>query len=118
MNFVAGGSLSELGSDASKIIDFETPTMVLDIGSANEARIKFNILHEFGHVLSLYHEQQHPDYLDVMDKFMDREKAKEKFIEDNRELKFTEEDFVQQNGRLPDGTFTMEYDPDSIMHYP
>lgn len=95
--------------------------MVLDISSvdnSSEAKIGFNILHEFGHVYGLFHEHQHHDYQDVMAKFVAYEKAKEKFIEDNRDLKFTEADFVQQNGRLPVGTFKMGYDPNSIMHYP
>ena len=101
-----------------KIIDFEKPTMVLDISSANEARIKFNILHEFGHVLSLYHEQQHPDYLEVMDKFLDKSELIRRFIDDNRDLGLTEDNFHQQNGKLPDGTFTLPYDPESMMLYP
>ncbi len=89
--------------------------MVLDISSNNT--IKFTILHEFGHVLSLSHEQQHPHYVAVMARFLDRSKMVKQFLEDNLEL--TEKDFDLQNGGIPDGIITPEYyDPESVMHYP
>ena len=118
MSCIDGGSRSKLGSDAQHIMDLKLPTLILDISSASQVRIRFNILHEFGHVLSLNHEQQHPEYMQVMKEFLDEEKLLEQFKRDNPKL--TKKDFELQNGPLPEGTFKKKwpYDPKSIMHYP
>lgn len=86
--------------------------MILDLAGLSDAEIQFNILHEFGHVLGLYHENQHPTYVDVMDKYWDGDKLQQfSGIEDCLE-------FSKQYHKVEDDCFKEEYDPNSIMHYP
>lgn len=115
---LAGGSYSQLGSDAQNT-DETRPTMILDLeGKSSSADIQFNIVHEFGHALGLYHEHQHPKYLKVMKSFQDELKMYSLFRQPGKEefgafqLQYLD---LKDSGGFQ---FKSEYDPRSIMHYP
>ena len=92
--------------------------MVLDLEGKTSASIQFEIVHEFGHALGLYHEHQHPEYLAVMKDYLDDMKM---FAAFSRPASEDINDFNLQYKALPDTNafqFKPEYDPRSIMHYP
>ena len=92
-------------------------TVFIDISSEDGDKVLWNILHEFGHVLGLYHEHQHPDYLQVMEEFADLDKKLFPFLR-KKIRKYKLDLFQQQYKAVRDAIFTSQYDPDSIMHYP
>ncbi len=92
-------------------------TVFLDISSKDDDRILWNVLHEFGHVLGLYHEHQHPNYLQVIREFADYYKKLFRYLRKKID-DYTVELFQLQYDPIQDAIFTSEYDPDSIMHYP
>jgi len=58
-NLGDGGGISAEGTDALALLP-QQPTMILEI-DPDDARFEYVVLHEFGHVLGLHHEHQHPD---------------------------------------------------------
>lgn len=113
----AGGSYFRVEGQTSDLAVTD-PTMVLDLFGKSSTDIQFNIVHEFGHALGLYHEHQHPKYLEVMSKFQDEFKMYDLFRRPDKE---SMDDFTLQYLKLPDtgaSMFKPEYDPRSIMHYP
>ena len=70
------------------------------------------ILHEFGHALGLAHEHQHPDYLEVMKKFIDIDATMDYFGMEKERV------YREQCGKLQYELEKSEYDVHSIMHYP
>ena len=70
------------------------------------------ILHEFGHALGLGHEHQHPEYLEVMKKFIDIDATM--YCYGIEKLSFYREQYGELNYEL----MKTEYDVHSIMHYP
>ena len=74
--------------------------------------IRATVVHEFGHVLGLGHEHQHPKYWNDIKKFLDLTVMK-------NTLKVTVQFFSSQwTNSDPDQSATMSnYDEDSVMHY-
>lgn len=89
------------------------PTMELDLkGCYNDYMIEYNILHQFGHALGLCHENQHPDYLEVMSDFLDV-----KAILDFHRIKKIST-YLEHFGKLEFIVAKTDYDVHSIMHLP
>ncbi len=93
----------------------QSPTMRLCLNGTGFTRSKYNVLHETGHALGLYHEHQHPDAVDIYDKA--------KVIEDLKELhrmscnvaeNYYTSNFEKSEKRDED---EYDYDPDSVMRY-
>ena len=82
------------------------PTTVLGLVNGNKAYNRHIVMHEFGHVLGLEHEHQRSAFWNVAEKFLDVKKMKED--ECVTKAFFRVEQF---------GEGTVDYDPDSIMHY-
>ena len=108
-----GGSWSKLGVEANEIKLDSEPTMVLDLKDCrDDYHVRSTILHEFGHAYGLAHEHQHPDYLTIMEEFIDIDATMDCYgIEKPRE-------YHEQFGKKIHDLQKNEYDPDSIMHYP
>lgn len=109
-----GGSWSKLGIEAQQV-DKKKHTMELNLNSCvGDHKKKYTILHEFGHVLGLVHEHQHPRYLEVMDKFLSDPGTMACW-----NMKKLSE-FQRQFGSLNKRRLNFERNPDkdSIMHYP
>lgn len=108
---VAGDGSFSVMATAAKSKSVEDATMVLDL-EETDLDIPFTIVHEFGHVFGLYHEHQHPQYVEVMEKYVDDIKVMElSGIEDT-------EDYIRQFKEPEDAVFKYDYDFESIMHYP
>ena len=105
-----GVSISQLGTDAL-IHPPEEPTMTIGL-ALEHAEFEGTILHEFGHVLGLHHEHQHPD----ADIPWDLEKVYAFY----KDLYNFERDRVDSDvlplPRYSNVTYG-DYDPLSIMHY-
>lgn len=105
------GSSSRMRTEAQKLPK-EKATTILDLEGKTDDEVQYHILHEFGHVLGLYHENQHPQYLKVMDEFLDEKKMKNlSGISNFRNYRL-------QYRSLDAVTFRTDYDEGSIMHYP
>ena len=108
-----GGSWSNLGSEAQQVGDINLPTMVLNLNDCtSDYLMESTILHEFGHALGLGHEHQHPDYLEVMQDFIDSKATMDCY--GIKKISFFREQYGQLNFELA----KTEYDVHSIMHYP
>lgn len=107
-------SWSKVGSDAQKERVENEPTMMLDLKGLDEYHIEHTILHEFGHALGLAHENQHSDYLNVMEKFFVDEAKLMKCVGMKSIPKFQKQYRKLSNKTLMKGN----YDEKSIMHYP
>ncbi|MCK8668321.1 peptidase M12 [Pseudomonas azerbaijanoccidens] len=106
----SGISISQLGTDALAHPP-EEPTMTIGV-SLEDIDFEFHVLHEFGHVLGLDHEHQHPD----ADIPWDLDKVYAWYKEFyNVERERVDSD-VLPLPRYPDFSYG-EYDPLSIMHY-
>ncbi len=102
--------------DAVSLPEDESSTIILDLHGKSDQHIEYIILHEFGHVLGLGHEHQHPTYCQVMKNL--------KLLKEYKIYELTGLNFVA--GGLysryikpvskPGCDF--EYDPKSIMNYP
>lgn len=112
-NYSAHGTLA-------KMIPNDRHTMRLSVnqyyriqqGLVTEARVKRSILHEFGHVLGLMHEHQHPNR-----KFKWNKDAVYKSLPSGA----TWEDMDRQIFAIvnsPTSSNSGQYDPQSIMNYP
>ena len=88
--------------------------MVLNLSNQNDYNKMHIILHEFGHALGLGHEHQHPEYIRVMEQFLDdgatmlcfKIPTVAVYDDQFKELKY---DLAEES---------KDYDVDSIMHYP
>ena len=106
-----GMSWSKLGSDA-QTVNHDKPTLVLKLNDMDYYNIRATIVHEFGHVLGLGHEHQHPEYWRNIKKFLSISNMK-------ADLNIEDEFFDYQwtNNNLNQDALTSEYDEDSVMHY-
>ena len=87
--------------------------MILNLNDCKDDYHKeATILHEFGHVLGLGHEHQHPEYLEVMKKFIDIDATMNCYGIEKPSF------YREQYGKLNYTLVKTQYDPDSIMHYP
>lgn len=113
------GSYSVLGVEAqnneSLPLAEDEPTTVLAIDGKPEKGIQHIILHEFGHILGLCHEHQHPDYVRVMKQFVDEKKCYSLW---HTPINQSINDFKRQHGELGLTVEESNYDKRSIMHYP
>ncbi len=92
--------------------------MGLCVRDEKDIRSKYNVLHETGHALGLFHEHQHPDAVDIYDreavikdlKGVSRSEA-ERYYETNFEKseKRDEDDDEDEDEK--------KYDPNSVMRY-
>ena len=120
ITYVGGtGSYSQIGADARSSEESEA-SMVLDLEGKTSTQIQFEILHEFGHALGLYHEHQRPDYCEVMGNYLEDDKVYAGFRRPGEE---SYEDYMKQFEVIADDApdafkYKPEYDPLSIMHYP
>lgn len=105
-----GTSISQLGTDAL-LHPPEEPTMTIGL-ALEHAEFEATILHEFGHVLGLHHEHQHPDANIPWDLEKVYVWYKEEF---NLERARVDSD-VLPLPRRKNYTYG-DYDPLSIMHY-
>lgn len=88
--------------------------MVLNLsGYDDDDRKKYIILHEFGHALGLCHQHQHPDYLDAMKFFLEKDSICKKYYGIKTLQNYDDQFGPLSRYKLADG----EYDKDSIMHY-
>ncbi len=105
-----GGGVSAVGTDALTLLPHQ-PTMVLSI-DPQDPRFEYAVLHEFGHVLGLHHEHQHPEASIPWD----RPKA---YAWYQRQFGWNSEE-VDRNvlplARTADITYG-DYDRYSVMHY-
>ena len=105
-------SHSEVGSQATKVVDKSKPTMVLSLNGKVPNEQKFLVMHEFGHALGLFHEHQRSDFWKVANSLLDVEKMKKDSRMKNVNFGI---DILQMESEGP--TTISPYDPDSIMHY-
>lgn len=87
--------------------------MILELPKSGDHIIQYLILHEFGHILGLYHAHQHPGYLTVMKKYAKMDGPKVKIV--------TGLPSVKDRERLYFGKIYYSdscYDCNSIMHFP
>ena len=106
-----GGSWSALGSEAEGVT-VDKPTMVLSFhDKKDDHQIRATIVHEFGHVLGLGHEHQHPSYWKVIKDFVNTESMR-------KSLKLNRNDFNMQWVNTTLRSSNTPYDEDSVMHYP
>ncbi len=105
-----GRCCSEVGSQATKVVDTSKPTMVLSLNCEQQ---KFLVMHEFGHALGLFHEHQRSDFWKVANSLLDVEKMKKDSRMKNVNFDI---DILQMESEGPT-TISPSYDPDSIMHY-
>jgi len=114
--FDPGGSWSYVGID-SLLIPSDKPTMSFGwledaLSRDDQAESRRVIMHEFGHMLGMQHEQNHPETKIPWDK--------EAMYQHHTEVNGWSKDQVDQTyfTTLPPHPPQSEYDKDSIMHYP
>ena len=104
---------SRLGSDA-QTVEQDKPTLFLNFRKLDNYAIRATVVHEFGHVLGLGHEHQHPSYWHAIKKFLSLDKMK-------KDLNVKDEEFLYQwTCRDRDQTksaIISDYDEESVMHY-
>ena len=91
--------------------------MWLCVHGKEDTRSKYNVLHETGHALGLFHEHQHPDAVDIYDR--------EAVIKDIKDLKgkseIEAEEYYKKNfeksEKRDEDEDEKKYDPDSVMRY-
>lgn len=107
-------SRANLGSDAEAVIDFEKPTMELDLSGMTDDQMQATILRTFGRVLGMGYELQYPDYRNYMRKFLDDSDLRQ-FLGIKRVSDITTDHQVLG----PFNQYCEGYlDEDSIMHLP
>lgn len=118
-SLAAGNSCSTVGVRAQNNESVEDrPTTLFAISGFPEYKIQYTLLHEFGHILGLYHEHQHPEYLEVMKEFLDEGKCYNLW---KASLPVTADKSLGTFRRNCSSVRTVEgfpYDKKSIMHYP
>ncbi|MER8799914.1 MULTISPECIES: M12 family metallopeptidase [unclassified Mesorhizobium] len=114
VNFEEGGSWSYIGTDSRYFSARGRPSMNFGWFDASTDKSEFHrtTLHEFGHALSLVHEQSHPGaHISWKEAEVFAYYAKLGWSKDDvREQVFAKYELSQVNGS--------NYDPTSIMHYP
>ena len=94
--------------DAEKIIvSLREPTMLLNLKGLTRQFQRSLVIHEFGHALGLDHEHQRSDFLDVVEKFIDKSK-----IPHSQRIRVRKTDDMMDREEA-----SSRYDPQSIMHY-
>ncbi len=110
-----GGNSSLIGRNATN--KPSEPSMWLCVHGKEDTRSKYNVLHETGHALGLFHEHQHPDAVDIYDR--------EAVIKDIKDLKgkseIEAEEYYKKNfeksEKRDEDEDEKKYDPDSVMRY-
>ncbi|MEP2781973.1 MAG: M57 family metalloprotease [Pseudoruegeria sp.] len=103
---------SKLGRSALGVTDPDTPTMKLGVNlSSSESDFRRVVLHEFGHVLGLTHEQ----FYDGANIPWNRTAVIDFYTGPPNNWTISE---IEWNILNPQGTNFGSYDPLSIMHYP
>ena len=89
--------------------------MGLSLRGTKRKRSRYNVLHETGHVLGLFHEHQHPDAVDIYDRAAVIKNLEELHgMSSNDAKRHYRINFPKSTKRDKDG---YDYDPDSIMRY-
>ena len=103
---------SLVGMDAV-IVNPPKPTMMLNLSDKKmpDGLQKNLTIHMFGHALGLEHEHQRSDFLEVVMKFINKDKMKKDPML-KKEFHFW---LTKKSGKQPQPL--IPYDPESIMHY-
>ena len=105
-------SYTKLGLQA-QTVPVDEPTMKLDLSNCVDDRhTQYRVLREFGCALGLAYQHQHPEYLRIMNRFIDIEATMDCY--GIKKLSHYREKF----GRLTSELFQSDYAVHSIMHYP